>query len=91
MDDPTLPNFRRELDALAALRDQLRLVAQLATADLKGELKQLEQRWQLAEAQYQELRAHTASDLDALRADLTVLLSDLKRGFEGARRTLQRR
>jgi len=87
MVDPSMLDFRRELDALAALRDALRLAGPLFPAEPRAALQQLDRTWQQAEARYQELRARTTEDAQ-LRRELTRLVTDLREGYAALARRL---
>lgn len=86
MDDSRLNDFQRELDALATIRDELKLKAHLARADLKTELAALEDRWALAEEQLRRSAAHVKQDAKLVEYRFTQLIDDLKTGFRNAKR-----
>ena len=54
MEDTLKATFKRELDALATLRDELKVKAHLAKADVKDEWNRLESRFQTFEQDIDE-------------------------------------
>jgi hypothetical protein len=89
MEDGTVFEFERELAALAALRAELALKVHLASTELRGELEQLEHKWNLAQQELQRAKAHVERDAALLRRGMNVLLSDLRRGLQNAKRALE--
>ena len=85
MEDSLITDFKRELAALATIRDELKLKAQLARADVKSELDQLERRWQLADEHLQRAKLHVKQDVASVQGELKTLLADLKRGYQDAK------
>jgi ParB-like chromosome segregation protein Spo0J len=64
MEDAAKISFQRELDALQTIRDELKLKAHLAKADVKDELDRLETRWQRVEEELQRSTGHLKAPLD---------------------------
>jgi len=89
MEDSAISDFKRELAALATIRDELKLKAHLARADIKTELDELERRWLLADEQLQRAKAHAKHDVSVMQRELGVLLSDLKRGYLNVKRAFE--
>lgn len=89
MEDSQILNFRRELDALATIRDELKLKAHLARAEAKDKLRDVERKWDLAEEQLQRAKAHAVRDTALLNRELKSLLSDVKRGLEDIKRSFE--
>jgi hypothetical protein len=90
MDDhPTLTAFKRELDKLATLRDELKLNAHLAHEELKTQLDDLERRWQLVEEELGRSKLHVVQDKAIIERKVAVLLADLKLGYQNAKRAFK--
>lgn len=85
----TLTDFTRELTALATLRDELKLKAHLARAELKTQLDELERRWLLADEQFQRTKRHVKEDRALVERKVTLLLNDLKVGYHNIKRALE--
>ncbi|MET0341313.1 MAG: hypothetical protein ABW252_09930 [Polyangiales bacterium] len=83
---PTVTDFKRELALLAALRDELKLKAHLAHAELKTQLDELERRWLLVAEEVDRSKRHVAQDGVLVERKIAVLLADLKLGFQNAKR-----
>lgn len=86
---PPVTDFKRELAALATLRDELKLKAHLARAEVKTQLDDLERRWLLADEQFQRARRNVKQDGEIVEHKLTLLVADLKRGFENIKRAFE--
>jgi hypothetical protein len=85
--DDTISDFKRELAALATIRDELKLKAHLARAELRTELDELERRWRLADEQIERAKSHVKQDATVVRRELKGLLLELKAGFENVKRS----
>lgn len=90
MDDSTLVSFRRELDALATIRDELKLKAHLARAEVRTQLNELERKWSLADERYAQAKSNAQRDLGTIQRELQTLVGDLKSGFQSIKRTFER-
>jgi HAMP domain-containing protein len=88
MDDTIRTTFKRELEALATIRDELKLKAHLAQRDVQDELDQLEKKWRLAEEELERTKAHTKSEIGRIGQDVKALVQDLKRGYAAVKRRL---
>lgn len=86
MEDTIKNTFRKELDALATVRDELKLKAHLARKDVQDELAELEGKLRLAEEELGRTRAHAEAELTRVGRDLKGVLVELKQGFESVRR-----
>lgn len=84
-----LKDFTRELAALATLRDEVKLKANLARAELNSQLDDLERRWLVADEQFQRARQHIKQDGAAVEHKLTRLLADLKLGYQNVKRAFE--
>lgn len=82
-------DFKKELAALATLRDELKLKVHLARADVKSQLDDLERRWQLAEEQLRRTRDHVKQDGALVEHRVTQLLADLKLGYQNVKRAFE--
>lgn len=87
----TLSEFKRELEALTTLRDELKLKAHLAGAELKTQLEDLERRWSLAEEQVQRTVSHLKLDSQLVERKFALLVDDLKAGYQNVKHALERR
>jgi hypothetical protein len=81
-------DFKRELEALATLRDELKLKAHLAKKDLQDELDRLETKWLSVDEELQRAKAHAKGDLQSIGKSTRDLLLDLKQGYESIRRKM---
>jgi hypothetical protein len=88
MDSSTTTNFKRELDALATIRDELKVKAHLAKKDLQDELDRLETTWQRVNEELQRAKSHAKSDAQSIGTSARELLLDLKQGYDSVRRRL---
>jgi phosphoenolpyruvate-protein kinase (PTS system EI component) len=88
MADSLHVDFKRELEALATIRDELRLKAHLAKNDVKSELTELEQKLLRLREELQRTKTHAQSDLGAISEASRSLLQDLKRGFANVKNRL---
>ncbi|HEX6244281.1 MAG TPA: hypothetical protein VFZ61_25365 [Polyangiales bacterium] len=86
MEDTIKNTFRKELDALATIRDELKLKAHLARQDVRDELGQLEGKLRLAEEELGRTKAHAGAELSRMGQELKLLLVDLKQEYEAVRR-----
>ncbi len=84
-----LSDFQRELDALATLRDELKLKARLARAELQAQLDELEHRWRLAEEQLRRTKDHVKQDHQVIDRKISNLLSDLKLGYQNVKQAFE--
>jgi hypothetical protein len=88
METSAMTNFKRELEALATVRDELKLKAHLAKADIKDELDELEAKWLRVHEQLERTKAHAKQDVQALGQNVRELMLDLKQGYESIKRRL---
>ncbi len=85
MGEVTKQKFTRELDALVTIRDELKLKAHLAKADLKDELDRLETKWQQVENDLRLTVDHAKEPLQDIGHKTGELLKELKKGYESVR------
>lgn len=88
-ENTTLSDFKRELAALATLRDELKLKIHLAGAELRTQLDDLERRWSLADEQFQRVKEHMKQDSALVERKVALLLRDLKEGYQNIRRAFE--
>jgi len=81
-------NFARELEALARVRDELKLKAHLAKRDVQDELERLEVKWLRVDEELQRATAHAKDDVQSLTRSARELVLDLKQGYESIKRRL---
>jgi predicted component of type VI protein secretion system len=74
--------FKREVEALQTIRDELKLKAHLAKADVKDEWNRLENKWQAVEEEIRRTASHAKEPLHSLSAQTKELVDDLKKGYE---------
>lgn len=86
MPNSTREELERLMDTLAQQRDELKLQVHLAKAEAKDEWNALEGKWDQAQAKLDQLRGATEQTLDEVGAATTLLLDELKRGYERIRR-----
>ncbi len=77
--------FTRELDALVTLRDELKLKAHLAKAELKDEIERLDKKWQLVENELRLTADHAKEPLQAIGHQTAELIKELTKGYESIR------
>ncbi|HTU62755.1 MAG TPA: hypothetical protein VMF89_30040 [Polyangiales bacterium] len=88
MEDSLRNNFKREFEALATIRDELRLKAHLARKDVQDELSQLEVKYRLVDEELGRAKQHAQAGASRIGQDVKSLLVDLKQGYEAVRRRL---
>jgi hypothetical protein len=81
-------SFQREFDALKTIRDELKLKAHLAKADVKDELNRLETRWQRVEEELRRTSSQVKQPLAELGQDTKELVEELKKGYDSIRQRL---
>jgi hypothetical protein len=91
MDDQTLTHLKnalqRELASLRESREDLRLQATLARADLRVEWDRLEMRYHLAQEEVARLSAHTKAAAHQIEQHARELIEEIKTGYDRIRRT----
>jgi hypothetical protein len=80
--------FKRELDALGTIRDELKLKAHLARKDVQDEIDRLESKYRLVDQELDRTKAHAKSEVERIGNEVKTLLVDLKQGYEAVRRRL---
>jgi len=88
-DHRDLTNFKSELAALTTLREELKLKAHLARADLKTQYDDLERQWALANEQFQRTKGHLKQDGALVERKVMHLLSDLKTGYQNVKQAFE--
>lgn len=89
MDDSAMLDFKKELEALGRIRDELKLKAHLAQAEVKSRLDDLERKWRLADEKVQRAKSHAKQDAATLQGEVKELITDLKQGYQDVKRTFQ--
>lgn len=86
---PTTPpektSLELELEALQALRDELKLKLHLAAADARDEYHRLEKKWERFNEELQRTASHTKEPLRTLGASAKTLLHELTQTYERIR------
>ena len=80
--------FKREVEALQTIRDELKLKAHLARKDVQDEIDRLEAKYRLVEEELARAKSHTKAEVSKVGDDLKTLLVDLKQGYAAVRRRL---
>lgn len=88
MDETIRNTFKRELDALATIRDELKLKAHLARKEVQDEVNELEKKWRLAEEELERAKTHAKGEVGRIGQDVKSLLLELKQGYASVRRRL---
>jgi uncharacterized protein YicC (UPF0701 family) len=88
MEETVKNTFKRELEALATIRDELKLKAHLARKDVQDEIVRLESKYRVVDEEFERTKSHAKSGVDRLSDDVKALLVDLKQGYAAVRRRL---
>jgi hypothetical protein len=88
MEEMSKVSFKREFEALATIRDELKVKAHLAKAEVKDELGRLENRWQMLEQELRRSSSHVKEPLDDINTSAKELVTELKKGYENLKRRL---
>ncbi len=88
MENKTKFDFKREYDALLTIRDELRLKAHLAKADIKDEYDRLEGRFHQIEEDLRRTRAHVQEPAELIGKKSVEIFRELSAAFETLRRRL---
>ncbi|MFT3924159.1 MAG: hypothetical protein QM778_16610 [Myxococcales bacterium] len=88
MDDKAKFDFTQELDAMRTIREELRLKAHLAKADLKDELERVEKRFQQIEEDLRRTRAHLQEPAETIGQKSATIVREVKGAMESIRRRL---
>jgi uncharacterized spore protein YtfJ len=79
---------QKQLDRLAKTRDELRVQAQLAKTETRGELNRLEAVWQRVQDELRRVGDQSQGPVQDLGNAAGVLLDELKHGYERVKREL---
>jgi len=82
MEQNSKMTFKREIEALQTIRDELKVKTHLAKADIKDELSQLESKWQRVEEELRRTANQVKEPLHSISAQTKELVSELKQGYE---------
>jgi hypothetical protein len=83
--------WQRELELLAKVRDELKLQAHLARAEVRDELDRLENTYQRVQEQVQMTRGGTEQPVKELSQAAKSLLEELRNGYARVREQLKNR
>jgi predicted nucleic acid-binding Zn-ribbon protein len=78
--------LQRELDSLCQTREELRLQATLARADMKADWQRLETRYHLVQEEVARLSEHTKAAAHEIEQRARELIEEVKAGYERIRR-----
>ena len=79
-------DFKKEYDALCTIRDELRVKAHLAKADLKDEYERLEGRFHQIEEDLRRTAAHVQEPAELIGKKSAEIVRELGSAFENLRR-----
>jgi hypothetical protein len=88
MEDTIKNTFKRELEALATIRDELKLKAHLARKDVQDEIERLETKYRRVDEEVQRTTSHAKEEVVRIGDEVKALLVDLKQGYASVRRRL---
>lgn len=77
--------LRRELESLSRTREELRVQANLAQADMRAEWERLEKRFQHAQEECARLADHTKAAAQDIEQRTRTLIQELKASYERIR------
>jgi hypothetical protein len=80
--------FKRELDSLTTIRDELKLKAHLARKDVQDELERLETKYRRVDEELERAKSHVKVDIGHIGDEVKALLLDLQQGYAAVRRRL---
>jgi lipid II:glycine glycyltransferase (peptidoglycan interpeptide bridge formation enzyme) len=84
--ESTKVNFKREIDALITIRDELKVKAHLAKADIKDEINRLETKWQRVE---EELKRGASHMNESLGENTKELVKELRERYDMLKRRIE--
>jgi prefoldin subunit 5 len=88
MEETLRGTFKRELEALGTIRDELKLKAHLARKDVQDEIDRLEAKYCAVDEELRRAKSHAKEEVSKIGDDLKTLLVDLKQGYAAVRRRL---
>jgi hypothetical protein len=88
MEQTVKETFKRELEALATIRDELKLKAHLARKDVQDEIDRLEVKYRRVDEELARTKSHAKLEAAKIGEDFKTLLIDLKQGYAAVRRRL---
>lgn len=74
-----------KLEKLAQLRDELRVKAHLAGAELRSQWEELENKWVLLQSRLSSVRKAGSDSAKEIRAAVDLLVKELAEGYERMR------
>ena len=77
--------LQQELESLRTTREELRLQASLARADMRAELDRLEHKFERAQEELGRIGAHSKSALTEVEGAIRTLIGELRSGYERMR------
>ena len=86
MEEKAKFDFKQELDAARTIRDELRLKAHLAKADVKDEFNRLETRFHQIEEDLRRASTHVKEPAEVIGKKSAEILRELTSAFESVRR-----
>lgn len=81
-------HIKDDIDALRTIRDELKLKAHLAKADLKDEWNTLEKKWERIEEELRRTTNHMGEPLHTISAEAKNLVEELKQRYHALVRHL---
>ena len=83
--DQLKTTLQRELESLQTTREELRLQASLACADVRAELDQLEHKFERAQEEIARISAHSKTAAKQIEDSVRSLFHELRTGYERVR------
>jgi len=83
-------NFDKLWRELKTQRDELRVQVHLAGADLKDEWEEVEDKYQYAQGQFDELRKRTGEATDDARDTLNVVFEEIGQAYSRVKHRLKK-
>ena len=80
--------LENDLNTFRQLRDEVRVQAELGSADLRDRMRELEHSWRRLEARFDGVRKDAKGDAEDVREALRLLGRELKESFEHLRARL---
>jgi hypothetical protein len=88
MEQMVRDTFKRELEAMATIRDELKVKAHLARKEVQDEIDRLEVKYRLVDEELTRAKSHAKLEAAKIGEDLKALLVELKQGYAAVRRRL---
>ncbi|HBP89028.1 MAG TPA: hypothetical protein PKK23_12855 [Nitrospirales bacterium] len=84
----SLEQLQKIADDLKRQRDELHVKLHLAKADARDEWAKLETRWEEVRTKMEAVRKEAGHTTEAVGSGLSLVLDELKKGYDNIRKTL---